>query len=47
MCRVGEFNLSSPVLVVQVNANGRVELPENGSVSIDFKIPEVYYLLFK
>ena len=41
LCRPGEFNLSFPVLVVQINASERVELPENGTVSMRFDIPEV------
>ena len=45
--RPGEFNLSFPVLVVQINASERVELPENGTVSIRFDIPEVAtYVLY-
>ena len=39
--RPGEYNLSFPVLVVQINASGRVELPEDGIVSMKFDIPEV------
>ena len=41
LCSPGEYNLSSPVLVVQINATEPVELPENGTVSMAFKIPEV------
>ena len=41
LCRLGEFNLSSPVLVVQINAPEPVQLPENGTVSIGFEMPEV------
>ena len=39
--RPGIYNLTSPVQVVQINASGHVELPDNGSVSIIFNIPEV------
>ena len=44
LCSPGEFNLSSPVLVIQINATGRVKLPDNGTVSMVFKMPEVYQL---
>ena len=42
LCRPGEYNLSSPVLVVQINATEGVDLPENGTVIMAFKIPEVH-----
>ena len=45
MCRPGEYNLSFPVLTVQINARGRVELPENGTVSLKFDIPEVQIII--
>ena len=41
LCRPGKYNLSSPVQVVRINVSGRVELPENGTVSLVFNIPEV------
>ena len=41
MYRPGEYNLSFPVLIVQINAHGRVVLPENGTVSLTFDIPKV------
>ena len=41
LCRPGMYNLTSSVQVVQINASGRVELPDDGSVSIIFNIPEV------
>lgn len=41
LCRPGEYNLSTPVLVVQINASGRVELPGNSTVSMGFNMPEV------
>ena len=41
VCRPGEYNLYSPVLVVQINDSEPVELPENGTVSITFNIAEV------
>ena len=41
MCRPGEYNLSFPVLSVQISARGRVELPENGTVMLSFGIPRV------
>lgn len=41
MYRPGEYDLLFPVLVVQVNASERVELPENGTVSLKFNIPKV------
>ena len=40
-CRPGEYNLSFPVLAVQINASGRVELPKDDTVSMKFNIPEV------
>ena len=42
LCSPGEFNLSSPVLVIQINATGRVKLPDNGTVLVAFKMPEVH-----
>lgn len=39
--RAGKYNLSFPVLVIQINVSGRVELPENGRVPLVFNIPEV------
>ena len=39
--RPGEYNLSFPVLVVQINVSRRVELPKNGRVPLVFDIPEV------
>ena len=43
LSRPGQYNLSTPVLVVSVNSSGakRVELPEDGTVSIMFALPEV------
>ena len=41
LCRPGKFNLSPPVLVVQINAPEPVQLPENGIVSIGFEMSEV------
>jgi len=39
--RPGEYNLSFPVLVIQINVSERVKLPENGLVSMKFNISEV------
>ena len=39
--RPGKYNLSLPVLAVQMNVSGRVELPEDGAVSLAFDIPQV------
>ena len=39
--RSEQYNLSFPVLIVQINASERVELPENGKVEINFDIPMV------
>ena len=43
MCRPGKYNLSTPVLVVSINSSGseHIELPENGTVSMSFNLPEV------
>ena len=41
MYRPGEYNLSFPVLIVQISAHGHVVLPENGTVLITFDIPKV------
>ena len=46
LCRPGEYNLSSPVQVIQINVSGRAELPENGTVSLVFNIPEVVNYIF-
>ena len=40
-CRPGEHDLSFPVLIVKISTPGRVELPENGEISMTFDIPEV------
>ena len=45
--RSGEYNLSFPVLVVQINVSKRVKLPEDGKVSLVFNIPEVVNYLLK
>ena len=45
LCRPGKYNLSFPVLIVQISARGRVELPENGTVLMTFDIPEVISIL--
>ena len=39
--RPGEYNLSTPVLVVSIKAPERVELPEDGTVSMSFALPMV------
>lgn len=44
LCRPGEYNLSFPVLTVQISTRGRVELPENGTVLLKFDIPKVNIL---
>ena len=41
ICRSGEYNLSFPVLVIQISTLEHVELPENGTVSLTFNTPEV------
>ena len=41
LCRPGKYNLSSPVLVVQISTTEHVELPEDGPVTLVFSMPEV------
>ena len=41
LCRPGEYILPFPVLTVQITASGRVELPEDGTVSLTFDVPKV------
>ena len=45
ICRPGEYNLSSPVQVIQIDVSGHVELPNNSIVSLIFNISEVVYIL--
>ena len=46
LCRQ-EYNATSPVLVVRINASQRVELPENVTVSLTFDILEVHTYILK
>lgn len=39
--RPGEYNLSFPVLVIQINSSDAIKLPENSTVSMTFNISEV------
>ena len=39
LCRPGEYDLSSAVLVIQLNVSERVELPKNGTISMTFEVP--------
>ena len=41
LCRPGQFNQSFPILVIQINASGRVDLPENGAISMRYNISKV------
>ena len=47
LCRPGQFNQSFPILVIQINASGRVDLPENGAISMRYNISEVTISLIR
>jgi len=42
--RVGEFSLSSPVLIVQLNDSNETKLPENVNLLLNFTVFEVQYV---
>ena len=49
MCRAGEFNLSSAVLVVQLTTpddSDNTDLPENGNLQLKFdNVPKVQFCI--